>query len=132
MKFIFGFILILYLWGCQKESPTQANQKSTKLGESFELKAGEAIVITGAPVGFRFDSVLYDGRCPEGVECFWAGYAAIVLSFADEKDTMNTIDRYKVSKGDYIVTLQKLSPYPKVRQQIPKDSYVAQFNVSKN
>jgi hypothetical protein len=132
LKYILVFIFILFLWGCRKESVTQVVQKSAPVGESFDLKAGEAIVITGTSMSFRFDSVLYDSRCPEGAVCIWAGIAAIVISFPDEKDTLSTFYRRGVSKGDYSITFRTLSPYPKIGQQIPKNSYVAQFSVSKN
>jgi len=132
MKSVFVILLILILGGCQKESPTQTEQRSAQLGDSFELKPGEAIMITGTPVSFRFDSVLFDGRCPEGVLCFWEGNAAIIISFPTEQDTVMTMDPHKIYKNDYEVTLQKLSPYPKSNQKIPKDAYVAQLSVLKH
>jgi hypothetical protein len=131
-KYVLILLLMLFSWKCSKESITQVEQKNAKPGDSFELKAGEAIIITGTPVSFRFDSLLYDYRCPEGGECFWEGNAAILISFRDEKDTLSTFYRHEVTQGDYSVTLQMIVPYPKIGQQVQKDSYVAQFIVCRN
>ena len=132
LKYVLVLLLMLFPLGCHKDSFTQAEQKSAKPGDSFELRAGEAIVITDTPVSFRFDSVLFDDRCPEGVECFWEGNAAVLISFTDGDDTLSTYYRSGITKGNYYVDLQVLTPYPKVGQQVQKDSYVARFIVCRN
>jgi hypothetical protein len=133
MKHKLLFILILFLLGCHKESPVQPEQKNAKLSESFEIKAGETINIQNELLSFRFDSILNDSRCPEGAYCFWAGNAALSLTFIDKTDTVNTfLDPRVVTEGKYSISLLSLSPYPKVGQSISKHSYVAQFVVNKN
>jgi len=132
MKHRIQSILILFLLGCHKESPVQTEQKVGKLNESFEMKAGETIAIKDELLSFRFDSVLNDSRCPEGVYCFWAGNAAVSLTFSDKTDTVNTyLNPCVVTEDIYSISLLSLSPYPKSGHSISRNSYIAQFVVNK-
>jgi hypothetical protein len=130
--FLFLFIVLLFV-GCNKKSTTPTEQNNPKIGESFTMKAGETIAIQGEQLSFRFDSVLNDSRCPEGGVCVWAGDAAVLLTFPDVRDTMNTyLDPKEITHGNYKVTFQMLTPYPKTDQiTIPQNLYNAQFIVSK-
>jgi len=49
------------------------------LGEAFVLRIGEAAELTGERLELCFGGVRSDSRCPEGVKCFWAGDAVVVL-----------------------------------------------------
>ncbi len=130
MKRVIAAILLLSISGCQKESTTQVEMKTANLDEPFGLNAGETVSIIGESMTFRFDSVLYDSRCPEGSECLWAGNAAVVISLPAAADTVYL--NAKHTKGIYSITLLGLTPYPKINVPISKDLDTAKFIVSKN
>jgi hypothetical protein len=130
MRQIIAAMILLFAVGCQKESATQVEMKTAKLDEMFNLKAGETISMSGESLTFRFDSVLFDSRCPEGAECLWAGNAAVVISLPDKIDTVYLYATH--TEGRYSITLQGLAPYPKINMPISKDLDTAKFIVSKN
>jgi hypothetical protein len=52
-----------------------------KLGDYFMLGVGDGIVLEDDPeYRLRFDSLASDSRCPEGVQCIWAGRVDAVFS----------------------------------------------------
>ena len=86
----------------------------------------------------KFVAILEDSRCPEGVQCVWAGNARIELAVtkAGEDTTsleLNTNDRYPVEAQyfDYTITLIDLKPYPKAAEQIDIENYTATIEIQK-
>jgi hypothetical protein len=81
---------------------------------TFTLGPGESARVGGEYV-VRFDSVAEDSRCPEGVECVWAGNAAVMLTVDWSSphrlrfDTEPTKARSAVV-GRLVIQLDSLSP----------------------
>jgi hypothetical protein len=47
------------------------------LNDTTKISYGECLYNPENEIGISFDSLLIDCRCPTGVQCFWAGYAAV-------------------------------------------------------
>ena len=132
MKYIMLVLSILLSLGCHLVSATSTEQKNPKLGESFEMKVGESVIINDEQLSFRFDSVPEDSRCPRGRVCVWAGNAVVVLKFTDSTATLNTYSEPReITKGIYKISLLSLSPYPDGTYPISQGSYVAQLVVNR-
>jgi len=65
------FIGVLVLTGCGKPARIEAS-----LGQEFNLYLGQTVTITGENLEIRFAEVISDSRCPQGVQCIWAGEAS--------------------------------------------------------
>jgi hypothetical protein len=63
---------LLIIAGC-----VQKADSITNLGDNFSLKPGQIAAITSEGLTFRFVGVLEDSRCPQGVQCIWAGQTTI-------------------------------------------------------
>jgi len=106
-----------------------------KPGEDFTLGVGERIGLEGEPANFiRFDSVVGDSRCPEGVQCIWAGRADCVFSLTNgdqtQQVTLATGDMGKGGSGEakfgaYTLKIKAIAPPKKQGPPIPQKDYKA-------
>lgn len=83
----------------------------------------------------KFAEVLEDSRCPEGVDCLWAGNARIALElyFNDkeplkiEMDTNGPKSTVEFEGG--AITIVSLDPYPKADTQIDRSAYKVSLQI---
>lgn len=108
-----------------------------RLGQEFELKVNQEAMIEGEGLAVAFESVLQDGRCPEGVDCIWAGNAKIKVRLSKQKQTpgaieLNTgVSPKSSSYLDYEVKLVALNPRPKADKAVEPNEYKATLVVTK-
>lgn len=77
--------------------------------------------------------VLEDSRCPEGVQCVWAGTLKLLANLKTGESSFNqTLELGKsVSTGEEKITLVSASPNPKAGENIPFEKYAFEFDVKK-
>ena len=130
----FACLLILLAISCADGSNTK---RPVELGQEFDLRIGETASITAERYYVGFSSVTEDSRCPEGVDCIWAGNAVVRASISkvngrQESVDLNTgLEPKEKLNGGYRLRLVRLRPYPKKDETIGKKDYVATFVVSK-
>ena len=113
------------------------SQKKVRVDRQFDLKAGGEALVKEAALKIKFGSLVDDSRCPEGVDCIWAGNGKITVIVRKGKSKpvaleLNTMTEPKsVTYEGYEITLVKLAPYPKKDVKIKKESYVATLVVKK-
>ena len=105
--------------------------------ETLVIKRGQQRSAVNGEVILKFVSVIEDSRCPNDVNCVWAGNAKIEVLITDKhggskKAVMNTTtgqlgDQY----NGYAIYLTSLTPLPKSGKTIKQRSYVATFNVTR-
>lgn len=107
------------------------------LGNAFELNVGESAIIDTTRYRVRFEEIRDDSRCPEGVECAWAGEAEIILSvLTPAQDTVLLAANAGTSAaaqpiGDgYFLRVLQLRPPARAQEEIPMDEYVVRMVVS--
>src|SRR3981081_2993080 len=69
-------LLLLMLLGFAQD-PRSAT--TVDLGEEFNIKNGEDVVVRGEKLRITFSSLFSESRCPTGVDCVWVGNAAITI-----------------------------------------------------
>lgn len=104
--------------------------------DSMKLKPNEEKKIENSDVKVKFLSVIEDSRCPEGVNCIWAGNAKIKIEVScnnnKEEFEINTNLGAKGATFDgYAINLTDLSPVPKEGVTTEKESYIATFEISR-
>lgn len=112
-----------------------------KLGEAFALAVGERILVEeDKNYSIRFDSVVGDSRCPEAMQCIWAGRADCVytLGIGDSTQhvTLITGDMSKGGKGEtmfgpYTLKLTSIAPNRKNGVVIPQEKYITSLILTK-
>jgi len=113
--FILGFCLVA---GCATPSQPVADASVTtsigvETGSQFELKRGQQANVAGTGIRLRFDGITEDSRCPEKVQCVWAGNAAANLRImsAEKSVTLNTgIEPKSTIVDNYTITLVDVKP----------------------
>lgn len=126
-----------------KKNPASAKIKSVPAKDSknmngqMTLALQEQSVDDASKIKITFVEVMSDSRCPEGVNCFWAGSARVKISVSKdgaaeqifELET-NLEPHFAVYQG-YTISLTDLSPYPKNKVEICKAEIRAQLTITK-
>ena len=84
----------------------------------------------------KFVSVVEDSRCPEGVQCVWAGNAKIQVKVTNARGseilTMNTGAGPKGDQyGGYAINLINLEPGKPQHGKLPASRYTATFSITR-
>ena len=122
--------------GIQSEPSKHGPDKSVQ--NQVILKYGQQTAIAGKDMSVKFEAILEDSRCPEGVQCVWEGNARIKLTAAKAGENpssleLNTSDRFapEAKYLDYIIALIDLKPYPKAARPISLQDYTAIVEIRK-
>jgi hypothetical protein len=100
------------------------------------IQLGQTAINEKDNLRVSFDSLDNDSRCPEGVQCIWAGNASVSLSVVRyEKITnikLNTGIEPKVYKTDnYSIELIDVKPHPAINIKIDPKGYTIAIRVTK-
>lgn len=118
-------------------APPATVPADVKLDQEFELRNGRSVRVEGERLTVSFTRVAEDSRCPEGVQCVWAGNAKVVLRLSKARRRTSTVslntgvDPKQADYRGYEVRLVKLDPYPKEGKEIRRRDYVATLVVSR-
>ncbi|MBI1870156.1 MAG: hypothetical protein HYS07_03080 [Chlamydiae bacterium] len=110
------------------------------LGEPFQLKVGGTVAISSENLKVTLKGIPSDSRCPEGVECVWAGQVKVLVHL--EKDGQDLgghtlpFPIFPKSKspeivGGYSLQILKVDPYPKSGDKIELSEYQVDLVVKK-
>lgn len=111
--------------------------RDAALDQEFDIRVGQWVTIEGERLRVTFNRVAEDSRCPEGVQCVWAGNAKVVLRLSKARKRASTmslntgVDPKLAAYRGYEVKLVKLDPYPKEGRPVRKRDYVATLVVSR-
>jgi hypothetical protein len=94
-------------------------------------EAGPAQAVTIEGVTITPLEVVEDSRCPEGVQCIWAGTVKLLANISKPSGNWSqTLELGKpASIGAEEVTLVSASPNPKQGESIPFEKYHFEFDV---
>lgn len=121
-------VLMMSNSSCQKES--LGEPKTINFNQDFELGLNDSIIVES--VGNRLSVQLVeisDSRCPEGVQCVWAGNATVRIDLKGQDGSTGSaalcIGQCTVNSGSpdaasvtlgsevYVIRLKEVRPYPK-------------------
>lgn len=104
--------LLLLAVGCDSSDPDPARSQPAA---DLQLELGETGQADGLTI--TFESVTGDSRCPEGVECIWAGEARVRLVVNGTSEEILAMDAVLapdavIQRGDVTLRAIDLTPYP--------------------
>jgi hypothetical protein len=89
--------------------------------------------VTGLNITINPREIVSDSRCPEGVQCIWAGTVevkTVLSSQVGQGEHVLKLGEPQVF-GDFSITLTEVTPAPKEGKKIPVSSYRFVFEVKK-
>ena len=108
-----------------------------KTTAQLKLRIAQEKTAPGTTIKVKFLSVIEDSRCPEGVNCIWAGVAKIKIQLrkagkpAKEFElNTNQLDKSITFEG-HTIKLVTLTPYPKSSAAINAAAYSATLTITK-
>ena len=128
MKMLFLMMILTLVFG-------SALTVSAKDDAPIKVRVGKQKKFSRSKINVKFVSLMEDSRCPEGVNCVWAGNAKIKViisqgSGAGETFEINTNLGAKGATFDsYAVNLVSLTPTPKADSKIKNEDYTATFSI---
>src|SRR6185369_440519 len=81
-------LLFALVIGCA----ARCDAREEVLGQEFNLKIGQKARIKGEGLAISFGSVAEDSRCPEGVDCIWAGNGKIIVKLSKPNGDSTSIE----------------------------------------
>jgi hypothetical protein len=126
-------LIIAILSGCAG----QANNINAALGGQFSLSIGQSATITEEGLKIKFIEVIGDSRCPQGVQCIWAGEANSLIEITYSGSTYRKVltqpgasEPAQTSFSVYEISFD-LQPYPKAGEEITDKDYRLKLQVDK-
>lgn len=121
---------LTFLLGAFESADAQARQQ-------FTLRPKQQKSLFAGKLKVQFVEVMEDSRCPEGVNCIWAGNARVKIKVTSKRlgekiFEANTNGGVKGDQFDgYAIVLESVTPYPKADKPIGKASYRVTISVSR-
>ncbi len=90
-------------------------------------------VATGLHVSITPNKIVSDSRCPQSVQCIWAGTVEVKAVVATKDSNDESIFKLgeATNDGAYTITLTEVTPYPLESGVVPDSSYRFTFKVDK-
>jgi len=138
------FILSLGIYSlvsCTSQKNVNAYGKEA---ESIDLSEGQQKLLKEYPLQIKFNRIVEESRCPEGVNCIWAGVAVAEVELTDKAAKpviLNLATTDMQAKGyqkstnfnGYTIALQNVAPYPTAERgtQDLKGNYKISISIQK-
>lgn len=113
-------------------------QQTSKMAsaEKVSVKYGETVSTKSKRVKAKLVEIIEDSRCPEDVDCIWAGRIRIKLTVTTKKGAPADIElssdqQTSVEVGAYRLTLGEVGPKRKGGTALTKEDYVAEITIEK-
>jgi hypothetical protein len=126
-------LIILTVSGCVgNQAPVTAG-----LGESLTLAVGQSVQITGEDLQITFNEIIGDSRCPEGVQCIWAGVVNCRMTVVYKGKTYSQVLKQSGAAAEAEDTFVNynfkfnVTPYPTEGQTIAVKEYRLTMTVTK-
>jgi hypothetical protein len=103
----------------------------------ISVKAGKTKCERSSRVSIRLVEVVEDSRCPEGVNCIWAGRAVVKITAAKRNEAPATFEladndeKASVEFAGYRIYFKSLLPKPTADGSPKLEEYVAVFRLEK-
>ncbi|MEI2274497.1 hypothetical protein OHD16_20280 [Sphingobacterium sp. ML3W] len=133
---------IYSLVSCTSQKNVNAYGKES---EGIDLFEGQQKLLKEYPLQIKFNRIVEESRCPEGVDCIWAGVAVaeieitrkaakpVILNLATT-DMQTRGYQKSTNFSGYTIELQNVAPYPTTerRAQDLKGNYKISISVQKS
>jgi hypothetical protein len=122
---------VFFFGGCVAENASRSD-----MGQDFTIKISEEKEV-GEGLRLKFTEVVEDSRCPEGVDCIWAGRAIVRIEIIRDDDRhifdLELGEEKNVAEFEEIrIVVKELLPYPKADVPIKQEEYSVKLQLERN
>lgn len=122
--------------GCEDRNGSDRDALALELNDTVQLSYGQWYSHQKPCLQVQFDSLLSDGRCPVGVECFWEGNAEARIRMVAGEHYSFTLNTHSSFRTDTIlegfrIQLIDLLPYPVYEVEVAPEDYSAVMVISR-
>jgi len=127
-KIFLGLILTLMFGGV-----ITANAQNT---QQITLRLNKQAKASRSKLTIKFVAV-EDSRCPQDVDCIWAGNAKVTVKITNRRgeskifDLNTNLEAKSVKFDGYEIKLGNVTPYPRSNVRINPNGYTASFTVTR-
>jgi len=76
LKILFTFLLCFFVFSLAVYAQQLSDQQG---GQKVEISRGQTVVVPGTELELTFIRATEDSRCPENVQCIWAGVLVVEI-----------------------------------------------------
>lgn len=107
------------------EAASSDAARAVDLPATVTLAPGERVIARGPDLAVRFADVSEDSRCPEGVNCIWAGRAVVQVEVGDGEAPTVALEVGGEPRDLRGLSLaaEALDPHPKADSPIRPEDY---------
>ncbi len=125
--FVYFAMLFTIVFGAFQTAEAQSVQRAS-------IKINNQKRFSQSKLTVKFVSLVEDSRCPQGVDCIWAGNAKIKVEISNgrsrETFEINTnVGARGAQFGGYAINLTELTPYPRANARLNRYAYKATFEI---
>lgn len=118
-------------------APASAARLEPQQTRSFQIRVGQTVSLRDFGIRVRLVSVTEDSRCPEGVQCVWAGNVRLALRLsswagASRRVSLNTAtEPTQVNFRGRTLRVLEVRPPKREGRNIPQRRYRVTLEVSR-
>lgn len=121
--------------GCEDRYGMDRHSHPVSLNDTVQLSYGQWYSHQTPCIQVQFDSLLSDGRCPVGIECFWEGNAEVRIRMEAGENHSFTLNTHGSFRTDTVlegfrIHLIDLLPYPVYQVEVSPEDYTAVMVIS--
>ena len=108
--------------------------RTVDLPATVTLAPGERVIARGPDLPVRFAGVTEDSRCPEGVNCVWAGRAVVQLEVGDGEAPTVALEvggEPRVVRG-LSLAAEALDPHPRADGATRSEDYRLRLRIERS
>ena len=134
-------VLCILIYGCSNMNDVDwSEMRMVEYDREIVIPLNRSVRTIDKKFIVKFDSVLTDSRCPDGLMCFWSGVAGIRLIISEDSGMNKSVELYTLNNinwsdsvvyQDLKIKLKALNPYPSIYKQFDNKSYKATLILSK-
>jgi hypothetical protein len=107
--------------------------RTVDLPATVTLALGERVIARAPDLPVRFADVSEDSRCPEGVNCVWAGRATVQIEVGDGEAPTVALEvggEPRVVRG-LALAAEALDPYPRAEAATRSEDYRLRLRIER-
>jgi hypothetical protein len=139
-RYVFALLLLAsapFVASCDLLKLLQPPTIEIELNKVFQLALEQTALLPSESLWITFNQVLEDSRCPQYVQCIWAGNAKVAIEVmrpGSGKETLilnSTLEPHEALYQGFRIHFEGLAPPSRIDQRSSSQPYLLSLSVTK-